>query len=57
MVKTVSLGVRVEPEIKAALEKAATDDHRSASSLIQKALAEWLREHGYLGKPKPKGRK
>ena len=57
MVRTHSLGVRVQPEIKAALERAAADDHRSMSSMIEKLLAEWLTEHGYLGKPKAKGRK
>lgn len=50
MPKTHSLGVRVQPEVKAALEKAAKDDMRSMSSLIEKALTEWLREKGYLPK-------
>jgi hypothetical protein len=57
MVRTPSLGVRVLPEIKDALERAATEDHRSMSSMIEKILSEWLREHGYLEKPKAKGRK
>jgi hypothetical protein len=51
MVKTPSLGVRVQPEVKAALEKAAADDVRSVSSLIEKIAVEWLRERGYLPKP------
>jgi hypothetical protein len=50
MPKTPSLGVRVQPETKAALEKAAKDDLRSVSSLIEKILIEWLRAKGYLGK-------
>lgn len=50
MPKTPSLGVRVQPETKAALEKAAKDDLRSVSSLIEKILVEWLREKGYLPK-------
>jgi hypothetical protein len=53
MAKTPSLGVRVQPETKAALEKAAKDDLRSISSLIEKILVEWLRQHDYL----PKGGK
>lgn len=53
MGKTPSLGIRVQPETKAALEKAAKDDMRSLSSLIEKVLTEWLRENGYL-KPAPK---
>ncbi len=48
MAKTPSLGVRVQPETKAALEKAAKDDLRSVSSLIEKVLIEWLRTKGYL---------
>lgn len=48
MGKTPSLGVRVQPETKAALEKAAKDDLRSVSSLIEKVLVEWLRAKGYL---------
>jgi hypothetical protein len=50
MSKTPSLGVRVQPETKAALEKAAKDDMRSVSSLIEKVLVEWLRAKGYLPK-------
>jgi hypothetical protein len=50
MVKTPSLGVRVAPETKAALEKAAADDMRSLSSMIEKILVEWLRSNGYLKK-------
>jgi hypothetical protein len=46
--KTPSLGIRVRPETKAALEKAATDDFRSVSSLVEKILVEWLRKKGYL---------
>lgn len=50
MPKTPSLGVRVQPETKAALEAAAKDDMRSVSSLIEKILVEWLRLKGYLPK-------
>jgi len=49
--KTPSLGIRVRPEVKAALEKAAEDDLRSVSSLAEKVLIEWLRDRGYLPKP------
>ena len=49
MVKTPSLGVRLQPELKAALDKAAKDDLRSMSSMVEKILTEYLREHGYLG--------
>jgi hypothetical protein len=46
---------RIQPEVKAAAEQAAADDHRSLSSLIEKVLADYLKERGYLAGPK-KGR-
>ena len=52
MAKTPSLGVRLEANVKSALEKAAKDDLRSLSSLVEKILIEWLRDKGYLPKPK-----
>ena len=51
MAKTHSLGIRVQPEVKAALERAAADDLRSVSSLVEKISVEWLRDRGYLLKP------
>ena len=48
MGKTPSLGVRLHPETKAALEKAAKADMRSVSSMVEKILTEWLREHRFL---------
>jgi hypothetical protein len=48
MGKTPSLGVRVQPATKAALEKAAAEDLRTVSSLVEKILIEWLRKKGYL---------
>ena len=48
MVKTAALGFRIPDEMKAALEKAATDDDRSVSSLVTIVLRDWLRDKGYL---------
>ena len=42
MAKTDSLGIRVQPEIKAALERAARDDDRSVSSLVERILRSGL---------------
>lgn len=53
MARTNPLGVRVHPEIKAALERAAADDDRSVSSLVERIAAEWLVARGYL--PEPEG--
>ena len=50
MGKTPSLGVRVQPATKAALDKAAQDDLRSVSSLVEKIIVEWLRDKKYLPK-------
>jgi len=51
MVKTPSLGVRLQPDVKAALERAATEDDRSLSSLVERILKEWLRAKGFLPQP------
>jgi hypothetical protein len=48
MAKLNPLGVRLEPDTRAALEKAAADDRRSISSMIDRILIEWLRANGYL---------
>lgn len=54
MSKTHPLGFRIEREIKEALVKAAKDDHRSVSSLVELVIARWLKERGYLGDAKDK---
>lgn len=48
MARTASIGIRVEPEVKAAAEKAAGDDHRTVASLVEKLLIEHLKAKGYL---------
>lgn len=48
MSKTHPLGFRIERDIKEALVKAAKEDHRSVSSLVEMVIAKWLREKGYL---------
>lgn len=48
MARTNPLGVRVEPAIKEALERAAKADDRSVSSLVERILKAWLVEHGHL---------
>jgi hypothetical protein len=42
------MATRLSPALKAAAEKAAADDRRSLSSLIEKALAEYLRKRSYF---------
>lgn len=48
MPKTAAIGVRVDPHVKEAAERAAADDHRSVASLLEKLLIEHLTEKGYL---------
>lgn len=49
--KSLPVSVRLPADVKIAMEKAAKDDARSASNLIEKVLTDWLRERGYLPKP------
>lgn len=46
--RSASIGIRVQPDVKAAAEKAAQDDHRTLASLIEKLLTEHLKAKGYL---------
>lgn len=46
--KTAVLNLRIEPDIKTAAEKAAADDRRSLTSLVEKLLLDYLRDKGYL---------
>jgi hypothetical protein len=38
----------IDPEVKAAAEEAAIADRRSLSSLVEKLLTDYCREHGFL---------
>ena len=46
--KTLPVSFRLPPEVKAAAEKAAKEDVRSLSSLMEKVLTEHLKAKGYL---------
>jgi len=48
-----SILFRMQPELRAALEKAAHDQNRSLSNLVETLLDEWAKKNGYL-KAKPK---
>lgn len=56
MPKTAAIGVRVDPKIKEAAERAAADDHRSVASLLEKLLTEYLIEKGYLNGSRSAGK-
>jgi hypothetical protein len=42
------LSVRFDQDVRAALEKAAKDDRRPVSHLVQKVVADWLKKKGFL---------
>jgi len=42
--------MRMDPVLKEAAEKAAADDRRSLSSLIEKLLTDYCRARGFLDK-------
>ena len=46
--RNASIGIRVTPEVKAAAEKAASEDHRTLASLIELLLIKHLKEKGLL---------
>ena len=50
-VKTAQVNLRIEPALKDAAERAAAEDHRSLTSLIEKLLTDYLRDRGFLPRP------
>ncbi len=48
MAKTAAIGIRVEPAIKEAVERAAAADRRTVASLMEKVLVDWLEANGHL---------
>jgi hypothetical protein len=42
------LSVRFDQDVRAALQKAAKDDRRPVSHLVQKIVADWLKKKGFL---------
>jgi hypothetical protein len=47
MAKDDRIAVRLDATTKAALAKAASDDMRSLSSMVEKIIAEWLKRKGH----------
>lgn len=48
--KTAQVNLRLDPELKALADKAAADDQRSLTSLVEKLLTDFLKKNGYLEK-------
>lgn len=55
MKRDAMLNIRLPADIKAALRKAGDDDHgRSISGMVIRILDEWLTEHDYMKKKRPR---
>ncbi len=52
MAKTELIGVRLTPDVKTALEKAALNDDRPVASMAAKLITDRLREMGLLKRAK-----
>ena len=48
MAKTAAIGIRVEPELKEAIDMAAKAERRSVASYIEKLIADDLEKKGML---------
>jgi hypothetical protein len=48
MAKSDTVGIRLDPQERDALQRAANADDRSMSALARKLLVEWLKETGWL---------
>ena len=53
MRKTVAISVRLEPDLKGSIERIAREDRRSVASLVEKVLADFVRERGQLEESTP----
>jgi predicted transcriptional regulator len=51
MARPIPTSMRLDPDLKAALERAAKHDGRSASSMLDRILRAWLVEKGFLKVP------
>lgn len=48
--KTAQVNLRIDPELKELADRAARDDNRSLTSLVEKLLTDFLKKNGYLEK-------
>lgn len=46
--REASIGIRTKPEIRDALQRAAAEEDRSISWLVERITSDWLKEHGFL---------
>lgn len=48
MARTAAISVRVEEDLKAAVEKAAKEDGRTVAQYVERVLVTHLKEKGFL---------
>lgn len=48
MAKDPALGIRLEPDERVALDRAAKADERALSAMGRKIIVEWLRTNGWM---------
>ena len=48
--KTAQVNLRISPKLKALADKAAADDQRTLTSLVEKLLTDFLKKKGYIEK-------
>ena len=53
MTQTLPTSIRLSPETRAGIERAARADKRSLNSMIEKALSDWLADKGFAQEPEP----
>ena len=46
--KSAQVNLRIAPTLKEAADRAAADDQRSLTSLVEKLLTDYLKQKGYL---------
>lgn len=51
--KSALVGLRIDPAVKEAAQRAAADDSRTLTSLIEKLVIDYCRERGYLPPAEP----
>lgn len=57
MAKTETLGIRLEPDVRDALERAAIADDRKVSTMASKLLTKVLAEKGWLKREVPRAKR
>lgn len=51
MARTAAISIKVEPDVKAAVERAAAEDDRTMAQWVERLIIRALREQGHLPKP------